>query len=248
MRVDLLEHQDHALELLIYTKNTRLKSELSFADICAWPAEKKLEHLEYMKKTIQSSFEFVRYIIEITGVSRSFTHQLVRTRDAVYAQESMRTVNVSDAGFYNPACSRGIESSNRIAMSTYSAAINSGISVQDARECLPTGVQTSIIFSTHLRELARMAEVRLCTRTSGEYQDVFLKIKTLIANVHPMFDDMLEVHCVKTGICCFPNYTECPVQEHTVKISDERKKIIKDAWTNTDHIANPKVTKPGMTM
>ncbi len=248
MKVKLIDYQKNALDLLIYTKNTRLKSELTMDDISKWDMAKKLDHLDYMKKTIQSSFEFVRYTFDISGVSRSFTHQLVRTRNAVYAQESMRTVDVRNAGFHNPSQSLLLEAASIIAKDAYAICIEDGIPIQDAREILPTGTLTSITMGTHLRELSHMAEVRLCKRTQGEYQQVFKLMKEEVCRVHPYFADMIEVYCVKTGICCFPNYTECPVQKHTVKIYDSMKQKIRDVWASSDHVANPIVISEGKTM
>lgn len=248
MKVKLLDYQPHALELLLYTKNTRLRQEVTMSDILAWDMEKKLEHLDYMKKTIQSSFEFVTYVFDIYGVSRNFTHQLVRTRNAVYAQESQRTVDVRDSAII------GIDNLTENAVlaagyakDAYATNIDAGNAVQDARNILPTGIETSITMGTNLRELAHMAEVRLCTRTQGEYQKVFKEMKERIVEVHPWAESLIEVYCVKTGICCFPNYKECPVQAQTITISDDHKKGIKLLWEETDHVANP-VAKNGRTM
>ena len=246
MKVKLLDYQPHALELLLYTKNTRLRQEVTMSDILAWDMEKKLEHLDYMKKTIQSSFEFVTYVFDIYGVSRNFTHQLVRTRNAVYAQESQRTVDVRDAkvlGLDNEKAIRWAEQT----IVGYAEMVDEGVPVQDARNILPTGIETSITMGTNLRELAHMAEVRLCTRTQGEYQKVFKEMKERIVEVHPWAESLIEVYCVKTGICCFPNYKECPVQAQTITISDDHKKGIKLLWEETDHVANP-VAKNGRTM
>lgn len=246
MNVEIIDYQPNALSLLIYTKNTRLKGTWSLTDVTNLPMVEKLDHLEYMKKTIQSSFEFINYTFEITGVSRSFTHQLVRTRNAVYAQESMRTVDVRDAGF-NDHDNVAIKLSTEKSIDTYSILIDNGTEVQDARDVLPMGIHTSIIMRTNLRELMHMAEVRLCKRTQGEYQDVFKLMVARIAEVHPYFEDMLQVYCVKHGICCFPNYKECPVQDVLYKVPDTDKIIIKEVWEESDHVANP-IAKEGKTM
>ena len=68
MQIKVIDYQKNALELLIHTKSTRLAAGQTIEEIATWPIEKKLEHLKYMRNTIASSWEFVRYIIEITGV------------------------------------------------------------------------------------------------------------------------------------------------------------------------------------
>jgi len=72
-------------------------------------------------------------------------------------------------------------------------------------------------------------------------------MKQRVVEVHPYFGQHIQVACVKTGICCFPNYTDCPVQEHTIKVTDEQKGKIECAWITTDHVANP-IAKNGKTM
>jgi thymidylate synthase ThyX len=248
MKVELLDYQPNALDLLIYTKNTRLRAEQTIDDIRDWSMDKKLEHLDYMKKTIQSSFEFVTYIFNIEGVSRAFTHQLVRTRDACYAQESQRTVDVRKSDVIGVGNIHSqYDFAAGAALGSYVRMIDDGIPVQDARGILPCNIETSITMGTHLRELMHMAEVRLCKRTQGEYQEVFKAMKAAVLEVHPYFEGMIEVACVKTGICIFPNYKECPVQPYTVIVSDYAKHMIKGVWEKCQHEAVP-IAKDGKTM
>lgn len=51
----------------------------------------RTEYFEQIKKTkLKAPFEAVKFHFMIEGVTRSFTHQMVRQRTAVYAQESLR--------------------------------------------------------------------------------------------------------------------------------------------------------------
>ena len=242
MNVELVSCTPNALELLIYTKGTRLEGNYTLLDIVAWPYKRKMEELEYMKKTIQSSFEFVDYVFKLSGVSRTFTHQLVRSRHNSYQQEAMRAVDVRDHGYNNTVPDQlkpMFENVMDAVFDTYADMIDQGVPRQDAREMLPTGIHTTIMVKANLRSLSQMAELRLCKRVQGEYQRVFKEMRDKVCEIHPWADDFLQVACVKTGICIFPNYTECPVQEHTVKVSDHRKNMIKEIWANTVHEANP---------
>jgi thymidylate synthase ThyX len=233
--VDLVSCTPDALELLIYTKSTRLQGKQTLEDIKSWSMGKKLEHLAYMRDTIKSSWEFVDYMFEIHGVSRAFTHQFVRTRDqagiddpafgepdanpavAAFAQESMRTVNVAENGFVRPT---GIKPENvemfdvmmEGEFKMYSGLIAASEPPQNARGVLGMSVATSIIVKLSLRALHHMAEVRLCTRTQGEYQYVFRMMRDRVIEVHPWAVDFINVFCVNHGTCCFPRYTKCPIQ------------------------------------
>lgn len=246
MKVKLIDYQPNALELLIHTKSTRLAAGQTVEEIAEWPMEKKLDHLKYMRHTIESSWEFVRYIFEITGVSRVFTHQLVRTRTQSYAQESQRTIDASGNGYYridnidyNDGCMTAFEK--------YEYMQNDGVSNQDARYVLPEGTLTNIIVGSDLRTLSHTAEVRLCARTQGEYQDVFRAMVAEVVRVHPWAEIFIEVGCVKRGVCIFPNYRECPIQPYTVIITDDKRAEIRDAWKNTRHEARP-IAVDGKTM
>lgn len=234
MKVKLINYTQNALETLLYTKNTRLQAEASIEDVAAWSGEKKLKELDYMLKTIQSSWEFVDYTFEITGVSRAFTHQLVRTRDGSYAQQSQRTVDMSDSfEFVMPNVDNFepkwdiTESSkdhfkNEIKESlndfvkqtkeTYQSLIDKGLPPQDARSILPTNTATAIIAKFDLRTLSHMAKTRLCTRTQGEYQKIFKAMKAEVVKVHPWAEKFIRVYCSAVGVCQFPNYKECPIK------------------------------------
>jgi flavin-dependent thymidylate synthase len=51
----------------------------------------RCEYVEQIKATkLKAPFEFVKFHFLIEGVTRAFTHQMVRQRTAVYAQESLR--------------------------------------------------------------------------------------------------------------------------------------------------------------
>lgn len=217
MQVTLESYTPDALNLLLRTKNTRLTNDDDPAD---WPEEKRLEHLEYMRDTIKSSWEFVDYTFNIEGVTRAFTHQLVRTRTGSYAQQAMRVVDARNQPVEEPPSIASSEHLDHIwqqavheALRGYGNLLDAGAPAQDARGILPTHITTSIMCKFNLRTLHEMAKLRLCTRTQGEYQDVFRQMRELVLTVHPWAAEFIEVHCVATGTCAFPRYgkKECPV-------------------------------------
>lgn len=226
MNVTLLSCTPDALNLLLRTKNTRLKFS---SDPSTWSEEEKQQHIEYMRDTIQSSWEFVDYTFQIEGVSRAFTHQLVRTRTGAYAQESQRTIDARD----NPVVAPGLPdlAATEIwteavdaALGAYSKMVDAGVAPQDARGILPTNISTSIIAKFSLRTLSDMAKVRLCTRTQGEYQEVFRSMRKLVIEQHPWAADFINVQCVALGICAFPRYgkAECPIYDPIMDQTDAK--------------------------
>ena len=247
MEVNLINYQEDALAILLYTKNTRLQGSQSLEDIKAWPMEKQLEELGYMRDTIKSSWEFATYIFEIKGVTRAFTHQLVRTRTASYAQESMRSGDVSDHEWLTPRMDEEsidaevllslFDSSIKNSMGAYSELIDAGMPIQDARGLIPTNIKTSIIMGCNLRTLHQMAETRLCVRTQGEYQDVFREMRKKVVEVHPWAEDFIQVFCANHGTCCFPRYDKCPIKKNTVTVSEHDRFRIKTLWERERHEA-----------
>lgn len=233
MNVELISYTPNAIDLLIYTKNTRLQGEMTLRDIANQTEDWKQDQIAYMKDTIKSSWEFIDYIFEITGVSRAFTHQLVRTRNASYAQQTQRAVDMSDAEFISPADHKyedgliGIyELSMMESIRDYEKLTKMGMERQDARGVLPTNISTNIIMKANLRTIHQMAETRLCTRTQGEYQDVFRAMKASIVKVHPWAEEFIQVFCANHGTCCFPRHTECPIQDLTYTSMPIHKNIL----------------------
>ena len=248
MKVDLVSYTPRALALLLYTKNTRLRSEQTLDDIESWSDETKKRHLAYMRGTIQSSWEFVDYTFRIVGVSRVLTHQLVRTRTASFAQEAQRAVDISDSEFVGPHEHGAFRVAVHQAQDAYTEMLVEGVPRQDARYVMPEGTQTAIMVKANLRTLHDMALLRLCFRAQGEYQQVFRAMVDEVVDVHPWADDFLRVHCAWYGRCAFPDYDECPVSEEIPELrSDSMARLAHEKWKASEHEANP-VAVNGRTM
>lgn len=184
----------YAARLLIYTKNTRLEQgEETRAKVRCMDVEDLLVELDYISKTIRSSWEFVDYTFEIRNVTRAFTHQLVRTRTASYAQQAQRVVDMSDFEATTPKSVQECISArchwdNGMAAirQAYQQMKNWGIPNQDLRGILPTNVHTNIIAKINLRTLADLVGKRDNLRAQGEYIEVIRDhIVPLVLAIHP---------------------------------------------------------------
>lgn len=257
MKVTLLSYTPDALTLLLRTKGTRLAHS---GDPATWSDAQREEHLAYMKDTIKSSWEFVEYVFLIEGVTRAFTHQLVRTRTGSYAQESQRTVDVRDHSVLGPNL-EGHPYSNDLAQmwaaavlkckDVYTEMVDKKVPVQEARGILPTNMTTSIVCKFDLRTLHNMAKVRLCTRTQGEYQDAFRFMRQRVIETHPWVEQhqFLEVECVSTGTCAFPRFgkTSCKFYDPAMDLDAHKARYHKMFWTTDKQVAVP-VARDGKTM
>lgn len=226
MKVTLINWTPDPLETLIFTKNTRLHLDgTGMEEIKAWPEAKKMEELEYMKGTIKSSWEFVQLMFVIEGVTRAFTHQLVRHRVGTsFAQQAQRVVDLADfedipgpSILANPEAQAFWDIAMDEIRSNY-AELTRGLGVkrQDARGIVPTNVSTNIIFGANLRTLHEMARIRLCVKAQGEFQDVFRAMRAAVVEVMPWVEDMIQVECCVSGTCAFPTYPvdDCPVKPY----------------------------------
>lgn len=183
----------HAANVLVFTKQTRLEMNAGlFEEIEGWPWERIESELSYMANTIPSSWEFVEYKFLITGVTRGFTHQFVRTRTASYAQQTMRVLNVNGWGYGTGPTVEGF--SERKAeydacmdsiADTYDKLIAMGAKIEDARGVLPTNIHTNLVAKFDLRTMSDTARKRASSRTQGEYRDVMEAMKAEVMRVHP---------------------------------------------------------------
>lgn len=156
------------------------------------------DYLAQIQKTkLKAPMEFVKLHFMVEGVTRSFTHQMVRQRTAVYAQESLRFAVKEDMaeGVAYPPSIYGVDASDvvmhaspeqrmkglwdeavAIIGETYNRLIDLGMPAEDARGLLPHNVTTRLNYATDLRALQDHAGNRLCTQAQFEWRQVWLAI------------------------------------------------------------------------
>lgn len=178
---------------------------------------------EMTRTKLQAALEFVDFHFLIEGVSRAFTHQLVRQRTAVYVQESMRFAVKDNAAFEvslpptlamlkdddpkRAIWDNAVKSAGRI----YNSLINAGVPAEDARGLLPTNITTRIHYKTNLRGLAEHSGLRLCSQAQFEWKQVWDSIIKAIVTYGPAEDAWQQAQivglfapvCYQTGRCEF---------------------------------------------
>lgn len=193
MRVTIIDHTGkgrpdavhYAAAVLLFTKNTRLQmSPGLFDEIMAWSPEKVHTELGYMANTIPSSWEFIHFTFLIEDVTRAFTHQLVRTRTASFAQQTMRVLNVGGWKYATgpsvarrPYLKARYDAAMKFIANTYDHIVEEGAEIEDARGVLPTNILTNIVMSCSLRTLCELVRKRSSPRTQGEYREVLEAMK-----------------------------------------------------------------------
>ena len=161
---------------------------------------------DVQKTHLKAPLEAVKLHFLIEGVDRAFTHQHVRQRTAVYAQESMRFAvlgDLLDATTLPPslAGTQRLDSSVDALPSrsqaqrwreiwdatlahvdaAYHCLVDAGMPSEEARGLLPHCTATRIHYITDLRNLSDHSGNRLCTQAQFHWRQVFAGIVSEIA-------------------------------------------------------------------
>jgi len=146
----------------------------------------------------------------VTGVSRSFTHQLVRYRPCTFSQRSQRYVNegivepksITD----NPKAHRLFENFMAEVKNAYCKLQELGIKNEDARFVLPNAVQSEIVISANFRELRHIFCVRCDRRAQWEIRNVALEMLRIMKKQAPsVFGDFVIDEETATACTQFPS-------------------------------------------
>lgn len=174
---------------------------------------------EILKSRLRGALEFASFEFLIEGVTRAFTHQLVRHRTFHFSQQSMRFFDARESEFRMPKVSKEdqarIDAIVSVIRQNYTLLVENGCSTENARSILPTNITTSIMFGATLRGLIDLAEVRMCLQTQDEFREVMVGIKNEVTKVEPFLGSLLVVGCSRSGICDFKSIydRECPIQK-----------------------------------
>ncbi len=179
----------------------------------AQPAgEKNLIH-RIIKNGHHSVLEHASATFRITGVSRSFTHQLVRHRLCAFSQRSQRYVNEKSFAFVEPESIREKTKAHRLfeglmadAKNAYCKLQELGIKNEDARFVLPNAVQSEIVLSANFRELRHIFCVRCDRHAQWEIREVALQMLRIMKKEAPsVFGDFVIDEETATAYTPFPS-------------------------------------------
>jgi flavin-dependent thymidylate synthase len=168
--------------------------------------EERRYHLKEMQKTkLKAPLEAVNLHFMVEGVTRSFTHQMVRQRTAVYAQESLRFAVKEDGAIMSETAlppsiaeTAGLGEEENLVLGgerdkatwqrnvwdnalsvideSYALLVDSGMPAEDARGLLPHNITTRLNYATNLRNLQDHAGNRLCTQAQFEWRIFWVRL------------------------------------------------------------------------
>lgn len=172
----------------------------------------RISYLSYDRQREDSEKKFVRMIVKsghhsvlehanatfrISGVSRAFTHQLVRHRLCSFTQQSQRYVNESNFEYIEPESIRENPEAHSIFASfmdetkkVYSELRKLQINKEDARFVLPNAAESQIIVTANFREWRHIIELRGSLGAQWEIREVAIEIlKVLRSHAPEVFED-----------------------------------------------------------
>lgn len=159
-----------------------------FYECCA---ERLLNKAKKMKHW--GVLEFAEYIISVSGVSRSLTHQLVRHRLFSYLQQSLRVVDPTEAGVVLPHTIKESGVANSIffelidrSKKAYKELQKMKIPNQDARFALLIGIQTHIVIKGNARNWLHFFSLRLAKPAQWEIREMAKAIRVVLMEKSPL--------------------------------------------------------------
>jgi len=150
-----------------------------------------------IKRGHLSVLEHAYATFRISGVSRAFTHQIVRHRLCSFIQQSQRYVDESNFNFIEPQSIKNNSEAHSIftesvdnARKTYMKLQKLGIKNEDARFVLPNATESQIVITANLREWRHIVELRGEPDAQWEIRNAAIEIlKILKKHVPTVFGD-----------------------------------------------------------
>jgi thymidylate synthase (FAD) len=193
----------------------------------------------------KTNHEFIQHIVEvghgsvlehgvwsflITGVSRSFTHELIRHRHFSYSQLSQRYVNESDSEFVEPeviardpelhavwceavnatrsAYDKLVDGLQKQFAAVPEATLRRKLARQAARSVLPNATETKLFMTGNARALRHFIELRGSEHADVEIREVAVQMLRLMQTESPnLFADYTLVPLADGS---FATHTEHP--------------------------------------
>lgn len=190
------------VELIFITPDTeRLIEKVGRTSYLSFDKQGKNTEKKFIRMLIKnghhSVLEHAYATFIISGVSRAFTHQLVRHRLCSFTQQSQRHVDESNFSYIEPDSIRNNSNAHFLftkfmkeAKRLYAELQKLGIKNEDVRFVLPNAVESQIVVTANLREWRHIIELRGHPEAQWEIRKVVIEIlKILKKYVSMIFED-----------------------------------------------------------
>lgn len=155
-----------------------------------------------------SVLRHVSFMFAVEGVSRAFSHQLVR-HHAGHDYEQRSQHYRKETGFRlvvprmnNDKSAKQLYKNNAMsAQHVYDLMIENGIPREDARFVLPNGVETQLVWTANLNALVNFVQQRACRMNTEEIMSVAIQVRRIVCGIIPEMQKYLGPTCLTQGIC-----------------------------------------------
>lgn len=179
------------------------------------PAEADWE--EMLQGGLQTALETQVIVFEVGGVSRTCTHQLVRSRRAAFHQQSQRAhyygnhpeARIPESVWANDNARDAYLKSVEYAHLAYRIACqDADISYQDARYILPEATSNYILCEYSIREFLAVYAYRACSMFSWEIVHVMREMGKELIAAHPWIEPYVKISCENPQKCTFQGWEQ----------------------------------------
>jgi flavin-dependent thymidylate synthase len=178
------------------------------------PLEPDKDWEEMLKGGLQTALESQTIVFAVAGVSRTCTHQLVRSRRAAFHQQSQRASYMGDhpemrmpeSVWRKPDVRLKWIDAIMTSHAAYRAACEADISYQDARFILPEGTTNFIMLEYPVREFLNVYAYRACHMFQWEISAVMRECRRVLLDAHPWLEPYVKITCEKTKVCEFQGW------------------------------------------
>ena len=161
---------------------------------------------EMLQGGLQTALETQVVVFEVAGVSRTCTHQLVRSRRASFHQQSQRAhfygdhpeVRIPESVWASDKARRAYLYAIEACAEAYRTACEENISYQDARYGLSESTTNYILCEYSIREFLNVYAYRACSMFSWEIVHVFREMGKVLVAKHPWMEPYVKISCEKT--------------------------------------------------
>lgn len=162
---------------------------------------------EMLRGGLQTALETQVLVFAVSGVSRTCTHQLVRSRRASFHQQSQRAsyygeypdIRIPESVWRNEKARIYFLRAAEAAREAYQVACALDISYQDARYILPEGTTNYIMCEYTVREFIDVFAYRGCSMFSWEIVHTMREMRRLLIEQYPWLAPYVKISCEKTG-------------------------------------------------
>lgn len=161
---------------------------------------------EMLKGGLQTALETQVIVFEVSGVSRTATHQIVRSRRAGFHQQSQRAsfmgfepnVRIPESIAKNDEAREAFVAAVEASAHAYRIAVAQDVSYQDARFALLEGTVTYILCEYPVREFLNVYAYRACSMFQWEICHTVREMGRRLVEAHPWMEPYVKISCEKT--------------------------------------------------